>query len=330
MLIKNAFIYLLLLFTLTKISAQELYFREFKPDISNSPEHIYKILQDKNGFIWLGTEKGLLQFDGINYTYFNTPKSNTITSLFQDDSAKIWQGYKDGHISYLHNGKNTDFKPKEGLPKVAINAILEDKDKRIWFATYGEGVYYWEKNRLYNINTVNGLTDNYTYDLAINNSGNIYVATDRGITKIHISNGKKMLQQINQNNGLPDNLVTSLNLENDLLNIGTQSGGFCIYDIKKENIIINKSNWEFGQINTQKYQAQTGLLIGTNTHGLLQIDRKTGEILHHYNRENLFGISKITDQFNDKNGNSWIAGGTQNVCFANSDFSIINLNDFPE
>ena len=118
-----------LFFSLKTCSAQELYFREFKPDIANSPEHIYKLLQDKNGFIWLGTEKGLLQFDGINYTYFNTLKSNTVTSLYQDDSAKIWQGYKNGHISYLQNGKNIDFNPEEGLPKVAINAILEDKEK---------------------------------------------------------------------------------------------------------------------------------------------------------------------------------------------------------
>ncbi len=326
--LKTYFFFLILIACSITLSAQKLHFRQFKPNIPNAPEHISKLLQDKEGFIWLGTEKGLLQFDGITYTPFYLAKHNQVTALFQDDSGKVWQGYKNGEIHYINRGKNIRFQPEEGLPKVAINAILQDKEKRIWFATYGEGVYYFHKNRLYNINTDDGLADNYTYDLELDKNGNIWVAMDRGLSKIHISNGKKIVETINQENGLPDNLVTSLKLVNNTLYIGTQLGGFCTLDIPDNKIINKNTNWRFGQINNFSFNVN-GTFTGTPI-GLIQIDLKQEKPLNIYTRTDLFGIQKITDQLRDKEGNLWIAGGAENICMANTDLQVLQLKNYPE
>ncbi|MGZ5245087.1 MAG: ligand-binding sensor domain-containing protein, partial [Bacteroidia bacterium] len=308
------------------LNAQKLYFRQLKPNISNAPKNISKLLQDKNGFIWLGTEKGLLQFDGLTYTPFYSAKPNDVTALFQDDSAKIWQGYKNGSISYLQHGKNTQFAPPEGLPKVAINAIAEDEKKRIWFATYGEGVYYFHKNRLYNIDTDDGLADNYTYDLVVDDKGNIWVATDRGISKIHISNGKKTVQNITQStHNLPDNLVTALALNKPGIFIGTQSGGYCDFNKYEEKTFTPARTWEYGQINTINSLQNSITFIGTERYGLLEIDPYTFNVKNTYSREDLFGITKITDQLMDNEGNLWIAGGAENICMANIEVKVLDL-----
>ncbi|MGZ5282335.1 MAG: ligand-binding sensor domain-containing protein, partial [Bacteroidia bacterium] len=245
--------------------------------------------------------------------------------------AKIWQGYKMGSIRYLQHVKNTHFAPPEGLPKVAINAIAEDEKKRIWFATYGEGVYYFHKNRLYNIDTGDGLADNYTYDLAVDDKGNIWVATDRGISKIHISNGKKTVQNITQStHNLPDNLVTALALNKTGIFIGTQSGGYCDFNKYEEKTFTAARTWEYGQINTINSLQNSITFIGTERYGLLEIDPYTFNVKNTYSREDLFGITKITDQLIDKEGNLWIAGGAENICMANIEVKVLDLDEFSE
>lgn len=336
--LKILFVLLLIIAGPYGLSAQKLYFRQLRPNISNAPKNITKLLQDKDGFIWLGTEKGLLQFDGITYTPFYPGKPNVVTALFQDDSNKIWQGYKDGNISYFQHGENQVFAPEEGLPKVAINAIKQDKEKRIWFATYGEGVYFFHQNRLYNIDTDDGLADNYTYDLEVDNDGNIWAATDRGISKIHISNGKKIVRNITQStHNLPDNLVTALAFDGlQTIWVGTQSGGFCWYDIKKDTIINRQITWASGQINNimAKPNFQGNLyFIGTEKDGLLQLnadDPYKKNAINIYNRKDLFGLTKITDQLIDKEGNLWIAGGTEHLCMAPTEVQLLDLSKFTE
>lgn len=57
------------------------------------------LLQDHLGFIWLGTGKGLVRYDGVNMTVFqNNPrnpyslKSRTINCLYEDRRGDLWVG----------------------------------------------------------------------------------------------------------------------------------------------------------------------------------------------------------------------------------------------
>jgi anti-sigma regulatory factor (Ser/Thr protein kinase) len=51
------------------------------------------LLQDKRGFIWIGSENGLVRFDGTNFRQYRTTdglQDNEITSLRMDGEGKIW------------------------------------------------------------------------------------------------------------------------------------------------------------------------------------------------------------------------------------------------
>lgn len=64
-------------------------------DESGLPSNkVYSILEDRNGFIWLGCDAGLFKFDGIRYIPFSctTRKTNSITGLTLSESGKIY-GY---------------------------------------------------------------------------------------------------------------------------------------------------------------------------------------------------------------------------------------------
>ena len=48
----------------------------------------------------------------------------------------------------------------------------------VWFSTNGEGVYFYKNNRLYNLNTDDGLADDYAYCFAQDEEGKIWIGTD--------------------------------------------------------------------------------------------------------------------------------------------------------
>lgn len=72
-----------------------------------SSAYVTSILQDRKGYIWIGTSEGLNRYDGISFQTFRPEKGNpasiqgnTIEKLFEDDAGYIWIYFSSGEISY--------------------------------------------------------------------------------------------------------------------------------------------------------------------------------------------------------------------------------------
>ena len=64
---------------------------------------IRALAQDAEGFLWLGTEAGLVRFDGVEFRTFDrnsTPalKATDVTALFVDNVNRLWIGTDDGSV----------------------------------------------------------------------------------------------------------------------------------------------------------------------------------------------------------------------------------------
>ncbi len=121
--------------------------------ISNT---VYSLLEDASGSIWIGTSEGLCRLkekkiERISYTrasyttrnenyYTGQSTANTIWSLFQDKSGKIWFGTGDGVYQYdgslfVRFLENDGVINKENLQLKLIDQILQDKNGNVWFAS---------------------------------------------------------------------------------------------------------------------------------------------------------------------------------------------------
>jgi signal transduction histidine kinase/ligand-binding sensor domain-containing protein len=101
---------------------------------------IEAIAQTPDGYLWLGTEFGLLRFDGVRYASWQPPAgeslpSSSILSLLAARDGRLWIGTAKGLVSWK-DGKLTHY-PELTAQNVFALPLLEDRDGTIWAGGYG-------------------------------------------------------------------------------------------------------------------------------------------------------------------------------------------------
>ncbi len=113
------------------------------------------IIQDRQGYLWFGTQSGLSRFDAAKNTFTNyqhdpdDPHSlsdNDIFCVFEDRDGFIWVATKNHGVNRFdpQSGRFTRFthdsEDPESLPDNAIQSIAQDRDGHLWFATREDGL----------------------------------------------------------------------------------------------------------------------------------------------------------------------------------------------
>src|SRR5215831_4922165 len=93
---------------------------------------IQAILQTRDGYLWLGTERGLVRFDGVSFTVFdkgNAPgmRNSNVQALYQDRQGVLWVGTWGG-LHRFQDGKFTAYTTRDGLASDRVLALCEDRD----------------------------------------------------------------------------------------------------------------------------------------------------------------------------------------------------------
>ena len=106
---------------------------------------VYKIYEDSQENIWIGTGSGLFLYDRDNRnvkTWKHNPGDTTTISglhvqiLYEDSKGNLWVGTWGGlNLFNQKNGTFTRYKIKDGLPSNSISDILEDDHGNLWIST---------------------------------------------------------------------------------------------------------------------------------------------------------------------------------------------------
>ncbi len=186
---------------------------------------IQAITQTKDGYLWLGTEQGLVRFDGVRFTVFNrknTPalKSSYTRALYADPDGTLWIGTDSGGLIRLQNGIFRSIALHDGLPQRSINSIVRDGGGNLWVGTSAglsqlrgeELIAYREGGR-----TFGGVTA-----LMVDHDGNLWAGTEEnGVSRI---GGKATRYTVAQ--GLSSNRILALfQGRGGSIWVGTDGGG---------------------------------------------------------------------------------------------------------
>ncbi len=80
---------------------------------------IFSILQTRDGYLWLGTQTGLVRFDGVRFTPLeniipSAPTNVWIRDLVEDSRGRLWIGTNESGVYSLSDGVVTHYSQKDG------------------------------------------------------------------------------------------------------------------------------------------------------------------------------------------------------------------------
>jgi ligand-binding sensor domain-containing protein len=320
--------------------AQTPIFRIHKPEEWGQMK-MQAMFQDHSGWFWFGAEDGVFRYDGLAYDYFALPDSlinQGGVRCITERNANIWVGFNSGLIALVQYsgyrpasaGTSTDvlqfrqgmlsiWEPEEGTPQSPISDMIAAPSGIFWIATYGEGLYADTGRRIYQFNTADdGLSGDEIYDMIGDNDGNMWLATDAGISVCNISpDGQKTIWKIGLNDGLSDEIVTKLDKDRSgNIWIGTHDGGICKYDFQKKQIIKPFSNWDFGAVKGIAVYDPYEVWISAGAGNLYRGDLKTGLV---FPVNAVFPVKqfRIRQLLHDREGQLWFLSQQGNIVSAN-------------
>src|SRR5215813_528348 len=102
---------------------------------------IYSILQSHDGYLWLGTQRGLIRFDGVRFTPVDggdgvSLENTWVRSLIEDAQHNIWIGTNNSGLVLLHSGVMTQYSVRQGFPSESIHCLAAGRDGELWACTH--------------------------------------------------------------------------------------------------------------------------------------------------------------------------------------------------
>ncbi|MEO5675489.1 MAG: two-component regulator propeller domain-containing protein [Chitinophagales bacterium] len=297
---------------------------------------INKIYQDQQHYIWIGTSAGLYRYDGYNFQKISGSDSTpnpAVTAIMCDKTGCLWIGYEDGAIMLLKHNLLSEYSPQEGTPKVAITDFASDSSGNIWFSTYGEGLYTIRNNHLYNFNIDDGLSDNSVYALTVCKSGEVWCGTDVGLSICSWENDKKIVERLSQAQGLPDNIVRTVQSgPTGVIWIGMQDKGVCYYDLITRRFAIpsNLQQWNYGMVTRICLLNPEEFWVGTEKSGIVDVELFGNMRVRECGRASGLGANRINDILQDAEGNIWMAANNILLFSTGEKLEFIHsVNDIP-
>ncbi len=290
-----------------------------EPDKSQSlsDDNINVVYVDTYGILWVGTHRGgvnKIEFsdidqDSIDIIHYQHDEhnnrsisSNSVTSMYEDHSGRLWIGTDDGTINLFDRQKKQftrySYHQKESvsISNDDITAIGEDKQGLLWVGTKGHGIHVFNPHTYRflssqeNIYSFRSLSNDEIFSIYQDRSNILWIGTDVGLNKYNQEQKQFLTYQLNSHsaNSLNNNIVYSI-MEDQagMIWIGTYGGGLNRFDpLKNQFSFFEHAPQDLNSISHNRVRAihedKSGVLwIGTYGGGLDRFDRKSKRFFHY-------------------------------------------------
>lgn len=244
----KVFVLFVLFFCLFTLSAQNLFnfqFKKYQVNEGLSENAVTCILQDKKGFLWLGTKDGLNKFDGANFVAYRGQNNkgalgnNFIKSIAEAKNDKLYIGTDNGlYIMNLIDESFERLEHKLGLKKnimTSITSVIIDRKGMLWITTMFQGVFRYnpELNELRPVRLSDyDLTKTIVWSVFEDKSGGIWIGSRVGL--LQYNNNRDILEPVEgfteYGNNSNKEILSIFEDVNGNLWLGTWSDGILFYN----------------------------------------------------------------------------------------------------
>lgn len=264
------------------------------------------IVQDDRGYLWLGTQVGLVRFDGVSFRVYDRARveallSNQIKALFKDSDGVIWIGTDEGGITRMENGEFETFTTEDGLSSNTVRSFYEDEEGNLWIGTRRGGLVRYDGSSFTTFTGAEGLVGNVVLSIGEARDGTMLVGTDAGLRRLR--DGQiEPVPNAGPLSDLPITRIVAARSDSSLW-LGTAGGGvFSWTDGIQSN--MTEEDGLSGSNVVALHEDQSGALwIGLKTSGLNRYYR--GEIST-YGETNGLTHNHVTAIYQDRERTLWV------------------------
>lgn len=284
-----------------------------------SSNTVRAVIQDKKGYILVGTSKGLDRYDGHRVQNVRKSRSLSVTSLCEMGDT-VWVGTENGLYLYLQRVdslvKYKSDKEKIDVSSLNVTGIQCDKKGNLWLSTIDEGIAKIDtRNDVLSI--IPTPKDGKRYGcILVDKSGDVWAMTNwEQDYLIHYNNKKNCFEpfRLLSADGSEQSWGSGISLAQDhkgRLLFGDWNGNIVAFDGKthKAKVMLSAEKSKMFHVHSVEELLPGYFLIGSDN-GLLLFDETTNRITRH-TRENL-GKDAISDNFvypimRDREGGVWV------------------------
>ena len=263
---------------------------------------IAAITQDPRGYLWLGTQQGLVRFDGLRFTVLdksNSPQlhSDFITTLQLAPDGTLWIGTRNG-LNYLRDGQIYSPPPGSDLAGTALDDMVLDSRGVLWLGGRG-GLSRWQNGVVTTYGAAQGMPQTDVYAVAEDARGDIWAGTLEGLERI----AEGSVERFSTEQGLSSPAVLVLQPgRSGALWIGTLGGG--LNRLQDHNLGPYQPAQELADslILSMCEDRNGGLWVGTRR-GLYLLQGNTVRVFQA--RQGLVGEG-VLSLLEDRDGDIWV------------------------
>lgn len=277
---------------------------------------VHAIAQTKDGFLWLGTEEGLVRFDGTEFRIFNRREhrglaSDYISVLLAGHDGSLWIGTDSGLTHYTTanafqgagggigaDGTFVTVTADDGLTSNLVTSLAEGADGAIWVGS-NRGLNRIVKGRIEAWTHRDGLSSDDVQVLTIDSRGVLWIGSTKGLSKYEGHRFKTWTSE----SGLPKGRISALSADSDG-SMWAASSGYGLVQIRDDHVFNAFPLKEgFREVDALLRDRDGGLWIAFDRHGLGRLFHQN---LSFYGLAEGLPSNRCTRAiFEDREGNIW-------------------------
>jgi ligand-binding sensor domain-containing protein len=272
------------------------------------------ITQTADGYLWIGTEAGLVRFDGIQFVPWIPPNgealpSSRIHSLLGTSDGSLWIGTSRG-LARWSNGELFTFSAEPAF----VEAIVQDPDGKIWMTRSqvrdAEGSLcevVGSTQRCHG--TADGIPFAYAQPLFNDAHGNLWIGSSLGLCRWKSGDAKTyIVKALTHVKGLAG--VSAITLGDNgsvLVGMRQQGKGLGLQELRdgvwRDYIVPGLDGPEM-HVSTLLRDHEGDLWIGTANDGLYRVHAGHAD---HYGSANGLSSDAVQGFYEDREGDLWVA-----------------------